>query len=90
MQRNRGLGATTNTFGTPGADKYCQFLKSVGDGLATRAELVDLLETASVRSCGARARREHPWRTLARRCFKQRAHVVSPVAGAIYVVRVHV
>jgi NADH:ubiquinone reductase (non-electrogenic) len=42
------MGATTNTFGTPGADKYCQFLKSVGDGLATRAELVDLLETASV------------------------------------------
>merc|ERR1719359_1041298 len=41
-------GATTNTFGTPGADKHCRFLKTIGDGLSMRAEMVDLLETACV------------------------------------------
>jgi NADH:ubiquinone reductase (non-electrogenic) len=53
-----GLGATTNTFGTPGADQYCRFLKSIGDGLAIRAQLVDLLETACIPGLSEERRRQ--------------------------------
>jgi len=53
-----GLGATTNTFGTPGADQYCRFLKSIGDGLAIRAQLVDLLETACIPGLSDERRRQ--------------------------------
>jgi NADH:ubiquinone reductase (non-electrogenic) len=53
-----GLGATTNTFGTPGADQHCRFLKSIGDGLAIRAQLVDLLETACLPGLSEERRRQ--------------------------------
>lgn len=43
-----GVGATTNTFGTPGAMDHCLFLKSVGDALQIRSAVVDCFETATV------------------------------------------
>lgn len=43
-----GVGATTNTFGTPGAMEHCLFLKSVSDALQIRSAVLDCFETASV------------------------------------------
>jgi NADH:ubiquinone reductase (non-electrogenic) len=43
-----GVGATTNTFGTPGAMEHCLFLKTVNDALQIRSAVMDCFETASV------------------------------------------
>lgn len=43
-----GVGATTNTFGTPGALENCLFLKSVSDARSIRSAVLDCMETASV------------------------------------------
>jgi NADH:ubiquinone reductase (non-electrogenic) len=45
-----GVGATTNTFGTPGAMDHCLFLKSVSDALQIRSAVIDCFETATVAS----------------------------------------
>jgi NADH:ubiquinone reductase (non-electrogenic) len=42
-------GATTNTFGTPGALEYCTFLKTIQDAQKIRASLLDCFETAALR-----------------------------------------
>jgi len=44
-----GVGATTNTFGTPGALENCTFLKTVQDAMKIRATLLDCFETAAIR-----------------------------------------
>lgn len=41
-------GATTNTFGTPGALENCQFLKTVQDALRIRCTVLDNFERAAV------------------------------------------
>jgi len=41
------VGATTNTFGTPGAMENCVFLKNVQDALKIRSTLLDCFETAA-------------------------------------------
>lgn len=43
-----GVGATTNTFGTPGAMDHCLFLKSIADAQQIRNQLMDCFETADV------------------------------------------
>lgn len=43
-----GVGATTNTFGTPGAMDNCLFLKSVPDAQKIRSTVVDCFETATL------------------------------------------
>lgn len=42
------VGATTNTFGTPGALQYCTFLKTIQDAMKIRTTLLDCFETAAV------------------------------------------
>ena len=42
------VGATTNTFGTPGVEKNCFFLKEIEDARRIRNVLVDCVETASI------------------------------------------
>jgi len=42
------VGATTNTFGTPGALEHCAFVKTVPDALKLRTAILDCFETASV------------------------------------------
>lgn len=44
------VGATSNTFGTPGAMEYCTFLKTVQDSIKIRTSLLDCFETAAVYS----------------------------------------
>lgn len=44
------VGATSNTFGTPGATEYCTFLKTVQDSIKIRTTLLDCFETAAVYS----------------------------------------
>lgn len=44
------VGATTNTFGTPGALEYCTFLKTIQDAMKIRTTLLDCFETAAVGS----------------------------------------
>lgn len=41
------VGATTNTFGTPGALENCTFLKTVQDAMKIRTTLLDCFETAA-------------------------------------------
>jgi len=41
------VGATTNTFGTPGALEYCTFLKTIQDAMKIRTTLLDCFETAA-------------------------------------------
>jgi len=41
------VGATTNTFGTPGVTEYCHFFKDIDDAKVVRKELVDCFETAN-------------------------------------------
>lgn len=43
-----GVGATTNTFGTPGAMDHCLFLKSIPDARKIRSTIMDCFETASL------------------------------------------
>lgn len=43
------VGATTNTFNTPGAAEYCSFLKTVKDAMGIRSTLLDCFETAAVK-----------------------------------------
>lgn len=42
------VGATTNTFGTPGALEHCVFLKTIQDAMKIRTTLLDCFETAAV------------------------------------------
>lgn len=42
------VGATSNTFGTPGVEKNCHFLKEISDAQSIRNVLIDLVETASI------------------------------------------
>jgi len=42
------VGATTNTFGTPGALDNCTFLKTIQDAMKIRTTLLDCFETAAV------------------------------------------
>jgi len=42
------VGATTNTFGTPGALEHCTFLKTIQDAMRIRTTLLDCFETAAV------------------------------------------
>lgn len=42
------VGATSNTFNTPGVTQYCHFLKEVPDAQHIRNILIDLVETASI------------------------------------------
>eukprot|EP00930_Biecheleria_cincta_P029853 TRINITY_DN20713_c0_g1_i1.p1 TRINITY_DN20713_c0_g1~~TRINITY_DN20713_c0_g1_i1.p1 ORF type:complete len:589 (-),score=120.16 TRINITY_DN20713_c0_g1_i1:345-2111(-) len=44
------VGATSNTFGTPGALEHCTFLKTVQDSVKIRTTLLDCFETAAVYS----------------------------------------
>ncbi len=41
------LGATTNFFNTPGAEKYCMTLKNLSDAIAIRSHVVERFESAS-------------------------------------------
>eukprot|EP00746_Dinoflagellata_sp_MGD_P165057 gnl/MRDRNA2_/MRDRNA2_94115_c0_seq1.p1 gnl/MRDRNA2_/MRDRNA2_94115_c0~~gnl/MRDRNA2_/MRDRNA2_94115_c0_seq1.p1 ORF type:complete len:603 (+),score=130.11 gnl/MRDRNA2_/MRDRNA2_94115_c0_seq1:87-1895(+) len=45
-----GVGATTNTFGTPGAMDHCLFLKSIPDAQKIRSTVVRCFESASMTS----------------------------------------
>jgi NADH:ubiquinone reductase (non-electrogenic) len=45
-----GVGATTNTFGTPGAMENCLFLKSVADAQKIRSTVVSCFEKAAMTS----------------------------------------
>ena len=42
------VGATTNTMGVPGVEKYCHNLKDISDAQKIRNILIDLVETASI------------------------------------------
>lgn len=42
------IGATSNTFGTPGVEEYCHFLKEIEDAEKIRGRIVDCFETASL------------------------------------------
>jgi len=42
------VGATTNTFNTPGAMEHCSFLKTIKDAMKIRSTLLDCFETAAV------------------------------------------
>jgi NADH:ubiquinone reductase (non-electrogenic) len=42
------VGATSNTFGTPGVEEYCHFLKEIEDAEKIRGRIVDCFETASL------------------------------------------
>ena len=42
------VGATTNTFNTPGVEENCFFLKQVEDAQKIRNVVIDLVETASI------------------------------------------
>lgn len=42
------VGATNNTFNTPGVEKNCHFLKEIDDAQSIRNIIIDLVETASI------------------------------------------
>ena len=42
------VGATTNTFNTPGVAEHCHFLKEISDAQNIRNVIIDLVETASI------------------------------------------
>ena len=42
------MGATTNTFRTPGVEEHCHFLKEINDAHKVRDVLIDLVETATI------------------------------------------
>ena len=42
------VGATTNTFRTPGVKEHCHFLKEISDAHKVRDVLIDLVETATI------------------------------------------
>lgn len=42
------VGAKTNTFGTPGVEEHCHFLKEISDAQNIRNVIIDLVETASI------------------------------------------
>ena len=42
------VGATSNTFGTPGVRENCFFLKQIEDAQKIRNVVIDLVETASI------------------------------------------
>ena len=42
------VGATTNTFNTPGVEENCFFLKQIEDAQNIRNVIIDLVETASI------------------------------------------
>ena len=42
------VGATTNTFNTPGVEENCFFLKQIEDAQKIRNVIIDLVETASI------------------------------------------
>jgi NADH:ubiquinone reductase (non-electrogenic) len=42
------VGATNNTFGTPGVQENCNFLKEVEDALVIRKRILDIFETANL------------------------------------------
>ena len=42
------VGATSNTFNTPGVEENCLFLKQVEDAQRIRNVVIDLVETASI------------------------------------------
>ncbi|KAK0108492.1 hypothetical protein ONS95_003296 [Cadophora gregata] len=41
-------GSETNTFGTPGVEQHCRFMKSVSDARAVREKILDCFELASL------------------------------------------
>ncbi len=42
------VGATSNTFNTPGVEEHCHFLKEISDAQKIRNVVIDLVETASL------------------------------------------
>lgn len=42
------VGATSNTFNTPGVKEHCHFLKEISDAQKIRNVIIDLVETASI------------------------------------------
>ena len=42
------VGATNNTFKTPGVEQHCHFLKEIDDAQSIRNVVIDLVETASI------------------------------------------
>ena len=42
------VGASTDTFGTPGVREHCHFLKEIPDAQSIRNDIIDLVETASI------------------------------------------
>ena len=42
------VGATNNTFNTPGVEQHCHFLKEIDDAQTIRNIIIDLVETASI------------------------------------------
>lgn len=42
------VGATSNTFNTPGVTEHCHFLKEIPDAQKIRNAIIDLVETASI------------------------------------------
>ena len=42
------VGATNNTFNTPGVEENCHFLKEIDDAQSIRNVIIDLVETASI------------------------------------------
>lgn len=51
------VGATTNTFNTPGVPEYVQFLKSIEDAQALRTKIMDAIETANLPGTSAEERK---------------------------------
>eukprot|EP00899_Mesostigma_viride_P019805 jgi/Mesvir1/27826/Mv07504-RA.1 len=51
------VGAVNNTFGTPGVDKFCHFLKTGADARGIRARIIQLFENANVPGVGEDERR---------------------------------
>ena len=42
------VGAQTNTFGTPGVEEYCNYLKQVGDAQQIKNAIVNCFESAGL------------------------------------------
>lgn len=51
-------GSEVNTFGTPGVEQHCLFMKSVSDAMALRERVLDCFELASLPSFAEERKRE--------------------------------
>lgn len=52
------VGSKTNTWGLPGVDEYCHYLKEPGDAMLLRQQLINNLETAALPGTSDEERRQ--------------------------------